>query len=339
MRGNPPLVSVVIPAYNHEKFVEKTIRSVLAQTYPNIELLVLDDGSKDHTFSILQSLRSECEKRFARFWLETQPNQGTCITLNRLLSQAKGEYITILASDDELLPQHCAVLTDFLEKNPQVVLYVGNNEFIDAHDNRLERAKRPRTKFYPLGTNPQHIGTFGEWLQNGRQDVDFLSASFGSYQSLLRNNYLPNGSLLRKNALDKCPPFSTQAPLEDWFLNLQLAKQGEFRYTPQVLFRYRIHATNTVSQHSKMRNFTRLTLLYEITQILQRPDSPWRDTVKQFIFIAQTDWKIQFGKLTLQKQSNFCKMRFFLHLFGKRWPICTLPLYKLPEEWKKYLTN
>ena len=83
------LISVIVPAYNHEKYIEECIRSIMAQTYQNIELLVIDDGSKDGTFEILQSLKPECEKRFVRVVFETQENQGTCVTLNRLIDLAR----------------------------------------------------------------------------------------------------------------------------------------------------------------------------------------------------------------------------------------------------------
>ena len=316
MRGNPPLVSVVIPAYNHEKFVEKTIRSVLAQTYPNIELLVLDDGSKDHTFSILQSLRSECEKRFARFWLETQPNQGTCITLNRLLSQAKGEYITILASDDELWPQHCAVLTDFLEANPLFVAAVGDCEFIDKQDNKMERAPFPQTGVAPLGTAAVNLPTFGEWLANSRPDVNFSSTEFGSYASLLRGNYMPNGLVFRLSVLPKNQPFFTpKAPLEDCFLYLQLAKQGAFHYLPQTLFRYRIHSANTISSRRTMWRITFFTHFYELYHQLTGPDTPSRKIAFEFTF--PRPWTVLGRWLTHPPLGTFRRILLRLWIAGK----------------------
>ena len=60
------LVSVVIPAYNHEKYIQTTIESVIAQTYKNIELLILDDGSSDNTWNKIQEMREKCERRFVR---------------------------------------------------------------------------------------------------------------------------------------------------------------------------------------------------------------------------------------------------------------------------------
>ena len=61
-----PLVSIVIPAYNHEKYIKETIKSLINQTYKNLELIVIDDGSTDSTFEKLQELKQECEERFVR---------------------------------------------------------------------------------------------------------------------------------------------------------------------------------------------------------------------------------------------------------------------------------
>ena len=80
-----PLISLLVPAYNHEKYIKETIDSLIAQTYPNLELIVIDDGSKDNTFAVLKSLEDVCHERFANVHFETQNNQGVVGTLNQLL--------------------------------------------------------------------------------------------------------------------------------------------------------------------------------------------------------------------------------------------------------------
>ena len=126
-----PLVSVVIPAYNHENYVEETIKSIMNQTYRNIELMVVDDGSKDTTWQKIKELETECKNRFTNVCFETKKNEGTCETLNRLISLANGEFIYFIASDDVAKPQAIEKELNFLTKNDDYVLAVGNNEFID----------------------------------------------------------------------------------------------------------------------------------------------------------------------------------------------------------------
>jgi alpha-1,3-rhamnosyltransferase len=92
-----PLVSVLMPAYNHEKFVEQAVKSVWDQTYANVELIVIDDGSSDNTLEILQAL---CAVSPISMMVHTQKNQGICRTLNSCFELSRGEWISLLASDD-----------------------------------------------------------------------------------------------------------------------------------------------------------------------------------------------------------------------------------------------
>ena len=127
------LVSVIVPAYNHEKYVQDTIKSIINQTYPNIELIVIDDGSKDLTWQKIQEIKEECEKRFVNIHFETKQNEGTCKTMNKLLSYANGDFIYLIASDDLAKPQAIEKEVEFLSKNPDYALCVGDNELIDAN--------------------------------------------------------------------------------------------------------------------------------------------------------------------------------------------------------------
>ena len=89
-----PLVSVVIPAYNHERYVGAAIESVLEQTYSNFELIVVDDGSTDRTADIIKKYS---DKRISYYY---QENQDAYNTINRGISLARGQFIAILNSDD-----------------------------------------------------------------------------------------------------------------------------------------------------------------------------------------------------------------------------------------------
>ncbi len=102
--SNEDLVSVVIPLFNHERYIEACLDSVLVQDFPNLELLLLDDGSRDRGVEVARQWVAQHGGRFFRIWFETQPNVGITRTLDRLFKEAKGEYIVALASDDILLP-------------------------------------------------------------------------------------------------------------------------------------------------------------------------------------------------------------------------------------------
>src|SRR5690606_2283060 len=88
-----PLVSIIIPCYNAEKYVAEAIQSALDQTYPNCEVIVIDDGSTDGSLEVIQSFGDKIR-------CETGPNKGGCAARNRGLELAKGEWIQFLDADD-----------------------------------------------------------------------------------------------------------------------------------------------------------------------------------------------------------------------------------------------
>jgi len=112
-----PLVSIVIPCYNHAQYVQETIQSVIDQDYDNIELIIIDDGSKDNSVEKIQELIPACEKRFVRFEFRHRPNKGLCATLNEAMKWCEGEYFAPLASDDIALPHKTSMQVGFFLTN------------------------------------------------------------------------------------------------------------------------------------------------------------------------------------------------------------------------------
>lgn len=251
--NNNPLVSVIIPVYNHEKYVQTAIKSIINQTYQNIQLLVIDDGSKDSSYQKVMELKEECEKRFPKTYFETKPNEGSRATYNKLIEKAEGKYIYLNASDDISKPQAIEKEVEFLENNPDYVLAVGNNEVIDSDGNL------------------QDVPTARENLAKARK-IKFESEDFGNYSTLfLIGNHIPNGYLVRKEIFDKCGKFTNDAPLEDWWEMLQLSKYGKFKFIDEILFSYRIHGENTMLQSKHMRQMARQTFAHEL-KILKNAD-------------------------------------------------------------------
>lgn len=98
MEKKKSLVSIIVPAYNAEKFIDKCIRSVLNQSYPNLELILVDDGSTDETGKICEEYAS----KDTRVWVIHKKNSGVSAARNMGLSSAIGEYVVFLDSDDWL---------------------------------------------------------------------------------------------------------------------------------------------------------------------------------------------------------------------------------------------
>lgn len=244
------LVSVIIPAYNHEKYVQEAIKSIINQTYKNIELIVIDDGSKDSTWQKIQDMQTECEQRFIRTVFKTKENEGTTCTLNKLLSETQGEYIYLIASDDMAKPEAIEIESEFLLKNNDYALVVGDDEIIDGDGKRAYWDKE-RNLVYDK-KEAEYI-TFVDFLQKLHK-FNFTSKEFGSYNRLSVDNHVPNGFLIKKSIFEVIGYFTPDAPLEDWWLMMQISKYAKMKYIDKILFSYRWHNLNTIKNSQKMQD-------------------------------------------------------------------------------------
>src|SRR4030042_3503317 len=111
-----PKISVVIPAYNHQKYVGEAIQSVLDQTFQDFELIIINDGSTDHTEAEILKFKDE------RIRYYSQENRGLSAPLNRGIELARGEYFNFLPSDDAFFPDKLEAQLRIFEKNPSLGL-------------------------------------------------------------------------------------------------------------------------------------------------------------------------------------------------------------------------
>lgn len=310
-RNNLPLVSVCIPAYNHENYVQETIKSIIAQTYKNIELIIIDDGSTDSTFSKIKEMENICKKRFRRVVFETKQNEGTCDTVNKIYSLANGEFIYHIASDDMAKPNAIETEIKFLSNNPEYALVVGDNDIIDSNGNRCYWDKE-RNNVY---TKKDAVyKTFGAFLKHAKPQINFCSDDFGTYKSLFIGNYIPNGYMIRKSVLGKIGPFTQKAPLEDWWFMLQISKYYKIKYIDRILFSYRWHGTNTIKQTDKMEYFTAKTKEHEIDVLKQLKKSKFDGCLPD----VKQVYKQQARKEFKRKYNIHQLKNYFLHFLHKK---------------------
>lgn len=219
MQSSQPLVSVVIPCYNHEKFVQDSIQSVIDQTYENIELIIIDDGSKDNTVLKIQEMIELCKKRFTRFEFRSRSNMGLSTTLNEALKVSTGKYFSTIASDDMILPEKIAIQVEYLEKNENIIGVFGGVDLIDDK-NKL-------------------VGSF---LPSNRS-VNFKKLYLGSCSimaptQLLRTEYV---NMIGSN------PYPPEVILEDKYMWLKLSEIGQLKNIKKKFAKYRIHDNNTMN--------------------------------------------------------------------------------------------
>lgn len=131
---NNPFISVIIPVYNGEKYIEKCISSLICQTITNIEIIVVNDGSADRTSSIAHNMQSQD----ARIVVIDKENEGVSIARNTALAIAKGEWIAFSDADDYYLPNGIALLLDVAKKTGCKII-LGNSERVAKDGQRSQR--------------------------------------------------------------------------------------------------------------------------------------------------------------------------------------------------------
>lgn len=227
-KNNQPLVSIVIPCYNHEKFVQDCIQSVIEQTYENIELIIIDDGSKDNSVAKIQEMISACKERFTRFEFRTRANKGLSATLNEALGWCKGSYYSAIASDDILLTSKIAIQVEYLESpsNVKCAGVFGNVIYIDNNSNHLRESRLlfKRNKFKDIFL----------------QDYTILAPT----------------QLLRLNLIREVGYYDEDVKIEDYYMWLKLTFSNEFYLDSleDCFVKYRAHETNSSKNFYLMHN-------------------------------------------------------------------------------------
>lgn len=130
------LVTVGVALYNHEKYIVKCLESIVKQSYKNIELIVIDDGSTDNSYSLAKEYL-DSQNHNKSYKIITRKNKGMCNTLNEIAMQSKSKYISFIGSDDFWMNNKIEEQVDYLEKNGDTVLVHSNSIKIDNDDNEI----------------------------------------------------------------------------------------------------------------------------------------------------------------------------------------------------------
>ena len=213
---NLPLVTVLIPAYNHEKYVNETLLSIINQTYNNIELIILNDGSTDNTGEVISQLGERCNKRFINFEYINRENKGLLNTLKEMESCISGKYFMTFASDDISLPQRIEKQVDILEKNSEYAMCYTSLKYIDHNSVILDKPHKIK-----------HCKT-GNVFKN-----------------LLYQNFIPAPTvMMRSSVFKELNGYSSDFDFEDYPLWLKIAYKHKIIFLNQKLVHYRLHPNN-----------------------------------------------------------------------------------------------
>lgn len=221
---NSPAVSVILPAYNCEKYIGKAIQSVLQQTFTDFELIVINDGSTDKT-----------ENRILQFadprivYLQNPGNSGLIHTLNRAIELAKGNYIARMDSDDICLPERLLKQKEYLDTHRETTMVASTINFIDANGNEKG--------IWPL-------------------DRKTISRALIRNEMPFENCIAHPSIMIRGEILGKLKYNPRQVNVEDYDLWLRLLNSGYvIDKINEPLLSYRIHDNSITHVHLKKKNF------------------------------------------------------------------------------------
>lgn len=217
-----PLVSVIIPNYNHSLYLKERIDSVLNQDYSNIEVILLDDCSSDNSVEIIESYRDN--PKISQICINAQNTGSTFRQWEKGINMAKGEYIWIAESDDSAESSLLSTLMNGLIENPSSVLGFCNSIYIDANSKVIQQYVDIDDTFKAIYT-----------VHNG---VDFIKTK------MLYNNRIYNASavVFKKNAWAKVDKqYMNYRLCGDWYFWLSILLQGNVLWVHRAYNKFRKH--------------------------------------------------------------------------------------------------
>lgn len=231
--ADQPLVSVVIPAYNAEAFIDEALQSIFSQDYPSFEILVVNDGSTDSTARRVAAYNDK-----VRYF--EQPNSGGFpgSPRNAGIRNSCGEFICFLDADDLMLPGRLQLQVDFLRDQREVGVVFGNYQNFSADG--------------PLGDS--HFQTCPRLKERlGSRSSLVLSPAVATALLLRENVGIPSSMMMRRAALDAAPAFSTEFRVgEDFHFYYRILRRFSLGIIDQVVSWRRMHGSNITGDSIRM---------------------------------------------------------------------------------------
>ena len=232
-------VAVIVPTYNGAQYLAATLKSVVAQTITDWELIVVDDGSRDDTVAIARQF-ARCD---ARIRVHQQANSGVGAARNRGFEEAskETEFFAFLDQDDLLDPNALALLCGALEAHPGSCAAHGDARYVDGDGKSIRCGE---LEAHSRRRRGMRSGKAVEWRETEPTTFAVLA-----YWNCI---HTPGQAVIRRSALRQIGLFDTQTSLPDVDIWLRLARLSDLVYVNKVVLDYRWHETNTSRQADQM---------------------------------------------------------------------------------------
>lgn len=232
------LVSLIMPLYNHEKYLRKSISTILNQTYNKIELIIIDDGSTDNSAKIVEEFK---DTRIRYFYQENKGVKKLNETINKGLELARGSLVTMVTSDDYLPLDRFANQVKYFE-DIRVDMVFGNITLVDEEGSKIRLLKPKIDNNYNLQTQTRKIRKYFE------------------------ENYIPQPStLIRMSALKKIGGYIQEEYMyaEDYPTQLNIMMNGDVKYIDKNFSFYRLHDSQMTRLHQDKMIYSDIKYLKE----------------------------------------------------------------------------
>jgi glycosyltransferase involved in cell wall biosynthesis len=241
---NNPKLSVVIPAYNHEKYVGEAIQSVLDQTFQDFELIIINDGSRDNTETEVLKFKDERIRYFS------QENRGLSAALNRGIELSRGEYFNFLPSDDAFLPEKLEVQLDTFEESEDIGVVFSYPLIVDGEGKEVKDDPIVDWFTVPFETKEQIFPALFE--------RDFLSAP---------------SALMRMECFQRVGFFDESLKTaQDYDMWMRILKYYDLKLIKRPLLKYRWHGANLTYQATSKTELERAKVLLKAYKNLSIED-------------------------------------------------------------------
>ena len=282
MTTSIPRISVLIPSYNHGRFIEEAIRSVWSQDYPDMELVVVDDGSTDDSREVIARLAMESPIRMQAI---EQQNAGICRTLNRALSVSSGRIIAILASDDVMVAGRLKEEIKYFDNSETLKVLFTNGKF-QSNGKCFGDLHKPIKRF----------------LKRGIADMrrHLLSTAPGFYSQ---------ARLIKREFLVELGGFDEETGSDDWSLHIRmfqaLKTQSEYQFIDRVSFFYRVHQNQMHKANDFMSSMKR-KVIRKYFPVENRSKAVCEEYVKRaIILVIQKRYRLGWRYLRLAARISF----------------------------------
>ncbi|HSA06380.1 MAG TPA: glycosyltransferase [Candidatus Gastranaerophilales bacterium] len=229
-----PLISITIPCYNHEKYVEECLYSALEQDYPNKELIIINDGSKDNSSAVINAWIEKNKDKIPVTFIDRE-NRGIPKTANELIERSNGEYLVGLASDDKLLPGSITKRYEYLRDNPDKLAVIGDCEVTDTDGNILFKSALDN-----IPNINREIYTTEEGLRKQLIAFKIISGPI---------------LMVKKSLFEVIGKYDENLRAEDYDFYLKVAAGNLIGYVDYPVGQYRQHNTNHMSNCKGLINY------------------------------------------------------------------------------------